>query len=293
MAIEINKGIEPFDDQMDFSRGNKDRKPYGKSEGTDQFHLGNEYDVAAPVTPPVVETPALVPSAVVAKFTHKLSTGETIEADSIDALATLIEKAVSKQAPPAPVSLEFEDKPLYAPMEFKRKELTLAEQADILNLWKENPQAAMRKLQEAEFGAPVETVISNLSRAEQRELNRRQEEAGVEFLGECETYNPTRANAKKLTDLLASKGKPITKHNLVVAFNQLVAGGDKALVRTEQAAPPAAEEPIEEQKGPPTIVPSNQGLPGNSAPPSVDAAKFAALPLSEQKKFFADLRRRA
>jgi hypothetical protein len=292
MAIEINKAYEPFNDQMDTTRGNPDRKPFGKTPNADQFNLGSEYDVTnPPVTPePVVTTTPAVPEK---KFTHKLANGTVLEAPTVEALAEAIEKSIT-QAPAAPV--EFEDKPLYAPMEFKRKDLTLAEQAEILNLWKENPQAALRKLEEAEYGAPMDSILQNLSRAETRELHRRQEEAAAEFLGECDTYKATRANGKKLTDHLEKLGKPITKQNLVLSFHQLVAAGDKSLLQTpgEQAPPEPGtqtEEVLTEAPAPPVHVPSNQGIPEAPAKGQVDVAKFASLSLAEQKKFFADLRR--
>lgn len=287
MAIDITKGIEPFEDRIDFTRGNKDRQTYGKSTGTNQFHLGNEYDVQLPETPPVppvvppVETPAQ-------KFTHKLANGTTLEAATVEELATLIEKSLVQQAPPAPVY--FEDKPLYTPMEFKRKELTIKEKADILNLWAQDPQAAKRQLDEAEYGQPMEVILQQLSRSEQRELNRRQEEAGVEFVMEMDSYNPTRENAKKLTDLLHSKGKPITKHNLVVAFQQLSAA-DKSLVRKVDDVPEVPDPSLSDSPPIPTIVPSNTGRPDSAPPGQVDAAKFAAMPLDKQKQFFKDLRR--
>lgn len=291
MAIDITKGIEPFNDHTDFSRNNADRKPFGKS-GTDQLNMGDEYAVVVPesVTPRAPEVKLV--EAPTMKFSHKLANGTTLEAPTIEELASLIEKSFQTQTP-----LEFEDKPVYEPVEFKRKELSLTEQANILNVWKENPQKAMRMLQEAEYGAPMEVVHQSLERAEQRELNRKQEEAGAEFLAECETYNPTPANGKKLTAFLREKNKPITKQNLVLSFQQLVAAGDKSLLRKVDAPVlpevTAADDPsLTEVPPPPTVVPSNQGRPEAPAAGQVDVAKFASLPLDQQKKFFADLRRR-
>jgi hypothetical protein len=289
-TIDITRGIEAFDDHTDFSRGNKDRQQFGKTVNTDQFHLGSEYDHQAPVEtkPPVEETkpPATEPPA--AKFTHKLANGETLEAATVEELATKIEKALQT---PVSAPLDFEDKPLYTPTEFKRKELTLAEQAEILNVWKENPQKAARMLQEAEFGAPLDTILQNLSRAELRELHRKQEEAGAEFMMECETYKPTRENAKKLTDLLNSKVKPITKHNLLVAFQQLSAT-DKTLVRSQEPDEVLPPEDISEVPPPPSSLPSNQGRQEAQPQGTIDAGKFAAMSLADQKKVFADLRRK-
>ena len=295
MAIEINKGIEAFDERTDFSRSNPDRKPWGKG-GTDGLNIASEYDVAAPpapVEPPVVEPPKVETPA--PKFTHKLKDGTLLEAESIEALAEKIEKAVTTQAPPPP--LEFEDKPLYQPYEFKPKELSLAEQADILNLWKENPQKAMRKLQEADLGAPASVIIQKLQEAQNVIRMKAEEEAGAEFLGECDTYNPTPANGKKLVEHLKTKGKPITRQNLVLSFQQLVAAGDKTLLRKVDEQPPAESAVVDDPSltdvpAPPAIVPSNQGLP--VAPPAgqVDVAKFAAMSLDQQKKYFSDLRRR-
>jgi hypothetical protein len=289
MAIDITKGIESFDDRTDFTRGNPDRKPWGKG-GTDSLSLGSEYDVTVPPTttePEPVVTPVTAPAP---KFTHKMANGTVLEAATVTELAALIEKSVAP-APVAAAPLEFEDKPLYTPLEFKPKELTLQQQADILNVWKENPQKAKRMLDEAEYGQPMDEILKRLDRMEMNELYRQQEIAGAEFMGECETYNPTVSNGKKLTALLKEKGKPITKHNLQVAFNQLVAAGDKNLVRPVDAAPAVDDPDLIDSPPPPTIVPSNQGLP--SAPPAqtLDAAKFASMSLPDQKKFFADLRR--
>ena len=285
--MEINKGIQPFDEGTDFSRGNKDRQRLGSTPNAQQFHMGDEYDAPPPPeTPPVPPVvPPIDPPA--PKFTHKLANGTVLEAATIEELATKIEHSLV-QAPPAPA--EYEDKPLYTPMEFKPKELTLVEQAEILNLWKENPQKALAKLQEAQFGASLDVVLGNLSRAEQRELNRRQEEAGVEFILECDTYNATRGNAKKLTDLLHSKNKPITKHNLVLAFQQLSAT-DQTLIRKAEETP-VPPDPVSAKFH--HLRPSCHQIWADLNQPrplSVDAAKFAALPLDKQKQYFADLRR--
>lgn len=293
-TIDITRGIEAFDDHTDFSRGNKDRQQFGKTVNTDQFNLGSEYDhQAAPPTTTTVETNAEQTSVNIVtntpvKFTHKLANGETLEAATVEELATKIEKALQTQPPAV---LDFEDKPLYTPTEFRPKQLTLAEQAELLNLWKENPQQAQAKLLEAQLGAPLDTILQNLSRAEQRELYRKQEEAGVEFIMECDTYKPTRENAKKLTDLLNSKAKPITKHNLLVAFQQLSAT-DKTLVRSQEPDEVLPPEDISEVPPPPSSLPSNQGRQEAQPQGSIDAGKFAAMSLADQKKVFADLRRK-
>jgi len=291
-TVEINKGIEPFDDRMDATRSNAERKPWGKTPNADQFKLDSEYAVTQPA--PVV--PAVTPAPVMPapKFVHKMANGTTLEAETVEELAKKIEAAVNTQTP---VPLDFEDKPLYQPIEFKRKELSLQEQANILNVWKENPQKALRMLEEAEYGHPMEVILQTLSRDEQRELHRRQDEAAADFLGDVEDYNPTVANGRKLTEYLKSKGKPITKQNLVLSFQQLVAAGDKSLLRKVEEQPPAesaaaTDESLTETPPPPTVVPSNQGRPEVPAPGQVDVAKFASMNLDQQKKFFADLRRR-
>lgn len=286
MATEINKGIEPFEDQTDFTRGNKDRQTWGKGN-SESLHLGSEYDVKVPPTESVSrETSAEKPPETPApKFTHKLANGTLLEAPSIEELAAKIE-ASFKQTPPA---LDFEDKPLYKPYEFKHKDLSLAEQAEILNLWKENPQAAMRKLQEADLGAPVEVIIQKLQETQTVVRMKLEEEAGAEFMGECENYNPTVTNGKKLTAHLAKLGKPITKQNLVVAFNQLVAAGDKGMLRAPE--PEAPPEPLDEVPPPPVIVPSNMGRQETTPAGQVDVAKFANMTLDQQKKYFLELKR--
>lgn len=284
MAIDITKGIETFDDRMDTSRSNPDRKKFGQGQGADQFNIGSEYDVAQPEPEPE-KKPDAAPAP---KFSHKMANGQTLEAETIEELASKIEKALV-QAPAAPE--EFEEKPLYVPFEFKPKELTLAEQAEILNLMKENPQKAYRLLQEAEFGAPMDTVREKIAQPQQLLLTRLQEEAGAEFTGECEDYNPTRSNAKKLTEFLKEKGKPITAKNLTIAFRQLVAAGDKSLVRKADEATIVEDEGVVDQPPPPSHVPTNQGRPEVAAQGSVDATKFAAMSLNQQKDFFAKLRR--
>lgn len=299
-TIDITKGIESFDDRTDFSRNNQDRKPYGKSNGADALHIGSEYDVApAPEAQPTPAPQTAAPPAPPAekpKFTHKLANGETLEAESVEALAAAIEKSLSQQKPAV---VEFEDRPVYQPLEFKRKELSLQEQASILNVWKENPQKAMRMLQEAEYGTTLESVLAHLNQAELREFHRRQDEAALDFMGECETYNPTPANSKKLTEYLKSKGKPITKQNLVLSFQQLVAAGDKSLLRKVDEQPPAAsaeanETDLTEIPPPPTVVPSGTGMP--EPPKQVDADKFAkefaSWPLHKQQAWFADQKRK-
>jgi hypothetical protein len=293
-TIDITKGIESFDDRTDFSRNNTERKPWGKGNSADTLNLGSEYDVTVPPVEPPPVTPPVVPPVVEAptKFTHKLANGTTLEAATVEELAALIEKAFQTQAP-APV--EFEDKPLYQPVEFKRKDLSLTEQANILNVWKENPQKALRMLEEAEYGVSMDVLLQNLSRAELREVNRAQEVAAIEFMEECETYNPTIGNGKKLSEFLKAKGKPITKKNLVIAFQQLSAD-DKALLRKPDdivvPAPVTPPEELSETPPPPVVVPSNMGLPEAPKPGQVDVAKFAGMSLTEQKKFFSDLRRR-
>ncbi len=286
MTTEINKGIEPFDDVTDFTRGNKDRKPWGKQDSTNDLHLGAEYDLrtlpaeapAEPVVPPPVE------------FTHKLANGTVLKASTVEDLASQIEKSLV-QAPPVP-PLDFEDKPAYEGYLFKRKELTLQEQADILNLMKENPQKAFEKLQEANSGATTERLLQALNEMQMALRSQKESEAAAEFLGECEDFNPTRANGKKLADYLKLKNKPMTVRNLTVAFQQLLAAGDKSLLMPAESQP-VVEDDTEDVPAPPVIVPSNTGRPEAPAQPSVDAAKFAGLSLDQQKAYFAKLRRGA
>lgn len=287
--MDITKGIEPFEDRMDVTRSNPDRKPYGKSENTDQFNLGSEY--AAPRVPETVPpvTPPVTPPADPPKFTHKLANGETLEAATMEEMATKIEQAISKQQ--QPVTIEFEDKPVYQPYEFKPKDLTLTEQADILNLWKENPQKAKRLLDEADYGAPAAVIIQKLQEAQNVIRMKAEEEAGAEFLMEADSYNATVANGKKLTALLQERGKPITKKNLLAAFSHLVAAGDKSLLRAPDQAPPVDDGLIPPPE-PPTIVPSNQGMPLPAAQADAQkfAAEFASWPLSKQQQYFAKLK---
>src|SRR5580704_7666711 len=298
MATDITKGIEPFEATTDFSRNNADRKPWGKSNSAENLHMGTEYDVD--IKPRPIEygegekelaqkVAAKLEAEKVPKFSHKLANGTVLEAPTIEELATLIEKSVT-QTPPAPV--EYEDKPPYVPMEFKRKELTLAEQAEILNLWKENPQMALGKLEEAEYGAPMSTILQNLSRAEQREAQRVRLDEEAAFLMEAETYHATPANAKKIMAVLDEKKKPITKKNLLLAFQQLVAAGDQSLlVKLEEAAPLSPDPNLTEPPPPPTIVPSNQGRPETPNAAQLDVEKFSNMTLAQQKDYFAGLRR--
>jgi hypothetical protein len=289
MPIEINKGIEPFEDTTDFTRGNKERKPWGKGESADQFNIGSEYEVTPLTITPEPDKPA-EPPAPEKKFKHKLANGTELEAATVEELASLIEKSLQQ---PKPVPVEYEDTPAYKPTEFKPKQLSLQEQANILNEWKENPQSAMRKLQEAELGVPLETLIQNLSRAELRELHRAQEIAGVEFMAETESYNPTTTNAKKLTEHLAAKNKPITKKNLIVAFAELSATDKSMLRKVEPDAPAVPDPDLVDAPEPPTIIPSNMGLPEKPPSQTVDAAKFASMSLKQQQEYFQSLKRRA
>lgn len=295
MAIDIAKGIEPFEDQTDFSRNNPDRKTFGRS-GNDGLNTADDWTTNSPTVTPVI--PPVVPPPdppVAAKFTHKLSNGTVLEASTMEEMAALIEKAVTQQAPPA--TLDFEDKPLYQPYEFKPKDLSLQEQADILNMWKENPQKAKRMLDEADLGAPASVIIGLLKDTQQVLRMKLEEEAGADFLGDCETYNATPANGKKLGAYLREKGKPITKQNLLVAFRQL-SETDKTMIRKVDDIPPSAppvDDGLQDQPPPPVIVPSNQGRP--EAPPAADVAKltrdFAAMSLKDQQAYFASIRRRA
>lgn len=285
--IVIDKGIQPFDDRTDLTRNNPDRKTFGRS-GNDGLDLGNEYNTPAP---PAQVPPPVTPPVVVPKFTHKLANGTVLEAATLEEMAALIEKEVSKpQAPPAPV--DFEDKPKYTPLKLERKELTVQQKADILNLWKEDPQAAMRKLQEAEVGVTMEDLLRLLNDSQTVIRVHSEVEEGADFLGECETYQPTKENGKKLTDLIRSKGMPITKHNLMVAFNQLSVT-DKTLLRKVDDAPPPPPDPnLHETPDPPTVVPSNQGLPTEEQ--QRDSQKvireFASMSLGQQQAYFANLR---
>lgn len=291
--MEINTSTTAFDDRTDFSRNNPKREQWGKTSSTTGLNLGTEYDVIA--LSETVKTAESSKAPEPQKFTHKLADGTMLEAASVEELATKIEASFKQTV--KPIVLEFEDKPLYVPYEFKRKELTLAEQAEILNVWKENPQKAMRMLQEADLGAPTEVLVQKLQEAQTMVRQRMEEEAGAEFVGEIEEYRATPANGKKLVEYLRAKGKPITKQNLVLSFQQLVAAGDKSLLRTveEQAEPESAitakDENLTEAPPPPTRVPSNQGRLESPAQAQIDVAKFAALPLDKQKEYFASLRR--
>lgn len=288
--MEINTPTAPFNDTLDLSRNNPDRKTWGKDNSSERLHLGSEYDVTvgtqpeASVQPP---NPAPGPPADEFPFKHKLSNGTELKAKTQDELYALIETELSKKVETV-VELKFDDEPLYKPIEFKRKELTVQQQADLLNVWKENPQKALRMLEEAEYGVPMDALLQHLTRAEQRELERRQMEAGVEFLGECEDYNPTTANGAKLTEYLKKENKPITKNNLMVAFRKL-SETDPALIKKVDAPPPAVEDETEELQ-PPVVVPSNQGRPENPASPQIDPVKFASLSLAEQAKLLTRVR---
>jgi hypothetical protein len=294
MKVEINKVVGPFDEGMNVTRDNPDRKKFGE-KNADGMSLASEFAVTQPVTEtpaPVVETKPPVTEGV--KFTHKLKDGTLLEAPTVEALAAAIEASLH-QAPTTPV--EFEDKPLYQPYEFKPKELSLTEQADILNIWKENPQKAMRMLQEADLGAPASVIIQKLNEAQTAMRTRAEEEAGALFVMEQEDYNPTRANGQKLTAYLREKGKPVTKQNLVLSFQQLVAAGDKTLLRKPEEqtteSGKATETSLTEAPPPPTIVPVGTGRVETKAPGAVDVAKFANMTLAQQKAYFADLRRQA
>lgn len=271
-TIEINKGVLPFEDAPDLTRNNPDRKRWGK--GDSDFHVSDEYDTPAEEPAPPAPPPPT-------KVTHKLGNGVVLEADSIDELATKIEKALA----PPPVTATWDETPVYTPMEFKPRELSVQENVMLLNEWTKNPQKVMRSFQEAEFGAPMEKIIQRLQQTETIVMQRAQEEAGVEFLTDvAEVYNPTKENATKLTNYLKEKGKPITRNNLRRAFNEL-SPTDPALLRKQE--PVAEGEEIE----PPTTVQSNMGEPPVAAPPGVDVEKFKKMSVKDQKEFFAQLRR--
>lgn len=291
MATVIDKPIQPFDDQTDFSRNNPNRQKFGEHQGANKFHLGDEYAVipAEPETPPSTTVPPVTPPA--QKFTHKLANGTELTADSVEALAAAIEKSIQQQAPPAPV--EFEDETVYKPIKFERKELTLQQQADILNIWKENPQKAMRMLQEAEYGASLDTIVTQLQRSELRELGRREEEIGIEWVYDnIDKYNPIPENGQKLTKFLREKQKPITKKNLDIAFAQLSAK-DPTMLKTPTPPAPDPTDELEEHPAPPAVVPSNLGGVIPPVTPQVDVEKFKRMSLKEQQEYFAKLRRGA
>lgn len=289
-TIEVNSTAQL--DEMDFSRNNAERKPWGQQKSSEHFQLNDEYSEPKPEaslqTAPPPAPPADPPKP---KFTHKLANGNTLEAESVEALASLIEK--SFQQTPAPPPAEWDESPAYQPIQFKRSELTIQQQADILNLWKENPQKALRMLQEAEYGVSMDVLMQNLSRAEIRELNRREEEIGVEWIYEnVDNYNPTPANGQLLTKYLREKNKPITKKNLTIAFNALK-GDNPTMILKPQAAPPAEPDNTEEVPAPPVVVPSNQGGEMPPVTPQVDVEKFKRMSLDDQKKFFSKMRRGA
>jgi len=287
-AIVIDKPIQPFDDHMDFSRNNPDRKLWGKHDSANAFHLGDEY--AEPAAPEAQEPKPVTPEppAPPQKFTHKLSNGTVLEADSLDALAALIEKSFQTPAPPADAPLEFEDAFPYKPVDYKRKELSLQEQADILNVWKENPQKAFQMLMAAECGQPDFTA--SLTRSEQRELERATLEAGMRFMEDVEEYNPTKANGKLLSEYLTQQKKPVTTHNLKVAYQRLLPTHPEL---KSVPAPVAEPEPDEPEPQPPAVIPAGSGLAPDEAQPKVDVNKFKSMSLEDQKKFFSALRRGA
>lgn len=275
-TIDIKTGITPFEDSVDTSRNNPNRKPWGK--GDSDFHVNDEYDTtpeeSAPPTPPPPQ-----------KVTHKLANGVVLEADSMEELAQKMEKAL---APPPPEA-KWDETPVYTPMEFKPRQLSVQEEVDLLNRWPKTPQKAMRELQEAEFGATMEQIIKRLNMTEMIVMQRAQEEEGVNFLMEvAETYSATKDNADKLTAYLKEKGKPITKNNLVRAFKEM-SPTHPELLRTPE---PAAKGEEGEEFEPPTIVASNMGEPPVAAPPGVDIEAFKKMNVKQQKDFFAQLRAR-
>lgn len=285
---------DPF--ETDFTRNNPDRKPFGKANGADALSLADEYKpriTEAPTEPPVAEPPKTEPPTVT--FKHKLDNGTELEAASVEELAKKIEQALKV---PALVVTDFDDKPLYQAIEFKPRELTVQEQADILNVWKENPQKAMKILEEANLGAPVEEVLKQFQTTQTLYRFKLEEEAAADFLGEAETYNPTPANGKKLTAYLNSKGKPITKNNLLKAFADL-SSTDKTMIRITEAepvTPPAepkpAEPALEEHPAPPSHMPANMGAREEAPKPGVDVEAFSKLSIGQQKEYFANLKRK-
>ena len=289
-TIAIEKGILPFDDRMDTSRNNPDRKTWGKSDNAKSLYQGGEYD--EPLEPEVLENkpaeppapPVPEPAPPQQKFTHKLANGTVLEAESVEALAAKIEQSFNQAAKPADV--QWDDAPVYKPLEFKRRELTIQEKADLLNQWAKDPQQANRALQEAEYGVTMGEILERLNRSEVREMQRSQEVAGVEFLEEyADLYRATPANAKKLTEYLKQQNKPITKNNLVKAFRAL-SEADATMLREQTPEPP--EQPEEQ---PPTIIASNQGNPPPLETPSIDVEKFKRMSLENQKKYFLSVRR--
>lgn len=108
-------------------------------------------------------------------------------------------------------------------VEFKPKSLSADDQWRIAADLQDPSKAAsaVKKLIEAEFGAPVEHVRATLSQAQQQTARVKMQEEGKLFLDEHPDYQNTTENERLLVEYLKSHGMAYTAHNLAVAYEDL------------------------------------------------------------------------
>lgn len=101
---------------------------------------------------------------------------------------------------------------------------------------------AVKKLVEAEFGAPLEDVRETLKSAQSAVNWQRAAIASQEFVASTPEYFPCTENQTAILDFLNKQGYPVTKANLAFAFAELRQDG-LLVERPSNAAPQVSPDP--------------------------------------------------
>lgn len=97
--------------------------------------------------------------------------------------------------------------------------------------------AALRRMMEAEFEAPIDEVRQSVKKVRALEQAEAEKTEGLAFMNANPEYKPCPQNQAALTDYLAKHGLAFTRRNLQTAFDDLKEDGLLLLETTEKEEP--------------------------------------------------------
>lgn len=277
---------------------------YGNMKNTNALNLGRDFEssgatskeasVAATISPTsiVAQTNPPTPPADSKEIVREIEVNgikqvfkAATEKELIDKLAKAQEHATRKIADLAQkAKVKPSREPLFQTIDVKTRKPSVEEQAELINLLRTDPVAAIQKASEFAYGAPADVIAKALQGTQSLLQRRMEDEAGAEFMYQNDSYIPTREHGRMLQEFLAAEKLPVTTQNLSYAFQELVTAG-KMKAKTEEQVTAELAEGETVPPPPPVSIPSGTGQPEvkKDGLEGVDVAKLSALPLNEMR----------